>query len=222
MGIFALRDVAPGEELTYDDQFQHFGLAAAAGAYRCMCGAARCRGTMDTHPERTRDYGRRLDIWWPAERRYYRATVTGYSAAQQRHSLLYDDGEAARLCLAAWRHRWVDDREAPGPVVHEQQQQQQQQQPAAAARRAPVSKVRGGSGWLFVWATAREHRSCWRWQGPHFPRWLIRTPSICRGKSAALRLLLLPQPRPPRSRRPLPSGGGSQQLLRPLQLRARL
>ncbi len=54
VGIFSLRDVLPGEELTYDYMFQHFGLAAAAGAYRCKCGAPNCRGTMDTQPERTR------------------------------------------------------------------------------------------------------------------------------------------------------------------------
>lgn len=54
MGIYSLRDILPGEELTYDYQFQHFGLAAAAGAYRCKCGAPNCRGTMDTQPERTR------------------------------------------------------------------------------------------------------------------------------------------------------------------------
>ena len=34
VGIFALQDIAPGEELTYDYQFQHAGLASDAGAYR--------------------------------------------------------------------------------------------------------------------------------------------------------------------------------------------
>lgn len=34
LGIFALQDIAPGEELTYDYQFQHAGLASDAGAYR--------------------------------------------------------------------------------------------------------------------------------------------------------------------------------------------
>ena len=35
MGIFAEKDIPVGEEITYDYQFQHHGLAAAANAYRC-------------------------------------------------------------------------------------------------------------------------------------------------------------------------------------------
>ena len=34
VGIFALNDIPIGEELSYDYQFQHYGLAQAAGAYR--------------------------------------------------------------------------------------------------------------------------------------------------------------------------------------------
>ena len=34
VGIFALRDIPVGEEITYDYQFEHSGLAAAANAYR--------------------------------------------------------------------------------------------------------------------------------------------------------------------------------------------
>ena len=41
MGIFAMNDIPVGEELSYDYQFQHYGLAQAAGAYRfefvCHC-----------------------------------------------------------------------------------------------------------------------------------------------------------------------------------------
>lgn len=36
MGIFALTDIPVGEELSYDYQFQHYGLAQAAGAYRSL------------------------------------------------------------------------------------------------------------------------------------------------------------------------------------------
>ena len=167
VGIFSLRDILPGEELTYDYQFQHFGLAAAAGAYRCKCGAPNCRGTMDTQPERTRvgesvgwwvqlqfqrwkqcwhtclhapascqrrecskaahaalsschssppstppdtclqDYGRRVDVWWPGDRRYFRGTITAYSSSQQRHVIKYDDGDVGRLFLPAEKYRWA-------------------------------------------------------------------------------------------------------------------
>jgi hypothetical protein len=34
VGIFALRDIPVGEEITYDYQFEHSGLASAANAYR--------------------------------------------------------------------------------------------------------------------------------------------------------------------------------------------
>ena len=40
VGIFALRDIAVGEEITYDYQFEHSGLAVAANAYRCAGGQA--------------------------------------------------------------------------------------------------------------------------------------------------------------------------------------
>lgn len=44
VGIFALRDVAPGEELVYDYAFQHYGaMRQNATSFACMCGAKNCR-----------------------------------------------------------------------------------------------------------------------------------------------------------------------------------
>jgi hypothetical protein len=42
VGIFSLRDIAPGEFLSYDYQFD----TKHGDKFRCRCGAANCRGTM--------------------------------------------------------------------------------------------------------------------------------------------------------------------------------
>ncbi|GAB4819069.1 hypothetical protein N2152v2_006115 [Parachlorella kessleri] len=143
VGIFALRDIEPGEELTYDYFFQHFGLASAAGAYLCTCGAANCRGTMDTAPERTKDYLRRLEVWWADDEAWYAGRVTGYNASRQRHTIKYDDGEVERVFLAGERYRWLDETDQPVGPVHEPEvgavDQQDASQPAqpAKVKRAP-------------------------------------------------------------------------------------
>ena len=64
---------------------------------RCMCGAPSCRGTMDTQPERFRDEGRRVEVWWDGEQAFFRGTVKGYSAKQQKHIIDFDDGEKDRI-----------------------------------------------------------------------------------------------------------------------------
>ena len=44
--VYALRDIAPGEELAYDYLLQPGDPAEALVDYVCACGAANCRGTM--------------------------------------------------------------------------------------------------------------------------------------------------------------------------------
>jgi hypothetical protein len=114
VGLFTIRDVAPGEEMMYDYHFQHFGVAeaATAGEYTCRCGAPRCRGTM-VHKDRevSRDLHRRVDIWWEGDACFYRGTVIGYSVATGRHAVLYDDGEVEKVVLAESGFMWVDGEE---------------------------------------------------------------------------------------------------------------
>lgn len=43
VGIFAVREVAPGEELTYDYHWENYGLDSPASSFTCMCGAKNCR-----------------------------------------------------------------------------------------------------------------------------------------------------------------------------------
>ncbi|KAK9907625.1 hypothetical protein WJX75_007200 [Coccomyxa subellipsoidea] len=109
IGIFAADDIEPGTELAYDYQFQHAGLAQDAGAYRCMCGAPNCRGTMDTQPERFKDFGKRVEVFWDGDSVYYRGTVTAYSTTSGKHTILYDDNDIERVDLKMVRHRWLDE-----------------------------------------------------------------------------------------------------------------
>ena len=66
---------------------------------RCMCGAPNCRGTMDSQPERFKDFGKRLDVFWDGDSVFYRGTVTAYSTTTRKHTILYDDNDVERVNL---------------------------------------------------------------------------------------------------------------------------
>ncbi len=44
-------------------------------------------------------------VFWEGDGAWYRGTVTGYSAATQRHTILYDDNDIERVVLDAVPHR---------------------------------------------------------------------------------------------------------------------
>eukprot|EP00775_Hariotina_reticulata_P011777 gene11777-11922_t len=113
IGIFTRRPVAPNEELTYDYMFEHYGLSSVAQGFKCQCGAKNCRGTMDINPERKRDWGRRLEVFWEGDGVYYRGTVTGYSTTSGKHTIMYDDGDVERVQLGKVAHRWLDGDASP-------------------------------------------------------------------------------------------------------------
>lgn len=106
--------MAPGEELTYDYHFQHAGLQNAAQGFRCMCGSANCRGTMDENPERMRDAGRKVRIKWDDDDKWYEGYVLRYHPNTRKHTIYYPvDGDAAgtqeTLLLDDVEHMWMDD-----------------------------------------------------------------------------------------------------------------
>ena len=126
VGIFATRDIAAGEELTYDYNFAHFG-GEGTTSFTCMCGHPLCRGTLDANPERTRNYGRRLEIRWLEgaasggggdnvdndnvdNAAFFAATVLSYHNKTEKYEVLYDTGEKEHVRLdgpGAPEHRWL-------------------------------------------------------------------------------------------------------------------
>lgn len=55
---------------------------------------------MDINPDRKRDWGRRVDVFWEGDGVYYRGTVTGYSTTSGKHTIMYDDGDVERVKLS--------------------------------------------------------------------------------------------------------------------------
>jgi hypothetical protein len=77
---------------------------------------------MDINPDRKRDWGRRVDVYWEGDGVYYRGTVTGYSTTSGKHTIMYDDGDVERVKLSdVSGFEWLDacsgDVLDPCPVV---------------------------------------------------------------------------------------------------------
>merc|ERR1712046_424678 len=77
VGIFAIKAISQGTELSYDYKFEHFGLAASS-SFRCQCGSEGCRGTLDAQPERLRNHMRKCEVLWD-DGKYYSGTVLSYN-----------------------------------------------------------------------------------------------------------------------------------------------
>lgn len=54
---------------------------------------------MDTQPERFKDFGKRLEVFWDGDSVFYRGTVTAYSTTTRKHTILYDDNDVERVDL---------------------------------------------------------------------------------------------------------------------------
>ena len=169
VGIFAARDIQPGEELTYDyvsaaggvggwgggvggcwgggrraprraggapptrpparplapapapapaQMFEHAGVSSLAQGFRCMCGAPKCRGTMDANPERKRDFQRRVEVYWEGDDAWYPGAGAGGGGAGGRCGL------RAGVCLHGGarsppgRPAWLARSRPPPHPVH--------------------------------------------------------------------------------------------------------
>ena len=130
VGIFALRNIADGEQITYDYHFQHFDIHnKSAASFKCKCGAANCRGTLDSNPERVRDFGREIEVQWNDEK-FYHGTVKLFDVSSYLHTISYEGGQVEKVDLRITKHKWLTGGSEGQP-------------PLAGASKAPEPKKRG-------------------------------------------------------------------------------
>lgn len=95
-----------------------------AQSFRCLCGAANCRGTMDKRPERHRlnNLGRRVEVLWD-DNAFYRGTVIGFNKAKGLFDILYDDDDVEAVDLSAVGYKFLrhDAPLRPQPPSREEQ-----------------------------------------------------------------------------------------------------
>lgn len=103
VGIFAMRDIEAGEELSYNYQFQHFAHGEAAKtSFDCRCGAPNCIGTLDStvkkRDEVKETVGKKIKVKW-IDGKEHLATVTDYDWKAGKYQITYEDGRTEDLSL---------------------------------------------------------------------------------------------------------------------------
>ncbi|GKG06371.1 phospholipase-like protein, partial [Tanacetum coccineum] len=53
--------------------------------------------------------GKRIKVWWPADKKYYEGVVESFDCSKKKHKVLYDDGEQERLKLKLERWELVEN-----------------------------------------------------------------------------------------------------------------
>ena len=65
-----------------------------------------CRGTLDSNPERVRDFGREVEVQWNDES-FYRGTVKMFDVSSNLHTVLYEGGQVEKVNLRITKHKWL-------------------------------------------------------------------------------------------------------------------
>lgn len=61
--------------------------------------------------------GKALSVYWPADKAWYRGTITDHNPSNGQHLVKYDDGEEEWVLLAHERVRWEKDQPDNGTSV---------------------------------------------------------------------------------------------------------
>ncbi|XP_031270403.1 sister chromatid cohesion protein PDS5 homolog A-like [Pistacia vera] len=79
---------------------------------RSIAGLAKC--TTKNHGVNIEDLiGYRIKVWWPMDKEFYEGTVKSYDPIQQKHVILYDDGDVEVLRLNKERWELLDNGRKP-------------------------------------------------------------------------------------------------------------
>lgn len=100
VGIFAIQDIVPGTELTYNYCFEDFGLAGKRGkrSFQCMCGTASCMMLEQVERDMLKQLiGQRVEVRW--DDGWYPGVVQQYYPQRKRFRVQYDDGDCEDLVL---------------------------------------------------------------------------------------------------------------------------
>lgn len=100
VGIFAIKDIAAGTEVTYNYCFEDFGLAGKKRkrSFSCKCGTADCCMLDPIERELMRKLvGKRLEVRWDCG--WYAGIVERYNPRLKLFHIEYDDGDYEDLSL---------------------------------------------------------------------------------------------------------------------------
>lgn len=105
VGIFAIRDIEAGEELSYNYQFQHFAHEmenANKTSFDCRCGAPNCIGTLDSTVEKREEIkkfmNKAIKIKW-TDGKFHNAVICDYDWKTQKYIIEYESGGREALQL---------------------------------------------------------------------------------------------------------------------------
>ncbi|KAM0049108.1 putative sister chromatid cohesion protein Pds5 [Helianthus debilis subsp. tardiflorus] len=79
---------------------------------RRISGLAKC--TVDETPSHKTDLvGRRIQVWWPMDKAFYKGVVKSYDPEKKKHVVSYDDGDVEVLQLDKERWEFVENEHKP-------------------------------------------------------------------------------------------------------------
>lgn len=100
VGIFAVRDIPVGTELTYNYCFEDYGLSGKSRtrSFMCQCGTSSCSMLEPIERKMMKKLiGRRLQVRW--DDGWYPGYVELYNLKKKRFRIQYDDGDCEDLVL---------------------------------------------------------------------------------------------------------------------------